>query len=83
MSAGYVASRRLNPGRKSVILDGIHPRDYRTLKFTYCCEQCVHFDGDKVDCSMGFSHDLHGREAQLRTYRLTGKMAICRFLEID
>ena len=83
MSAGYVASRRLNPGRKSVILDRIDPTEFRTLKFTYCCEQCVHFDCEKIDCSLGQSHDLHGKEAQLRTYNLTGKMALCRFLEID
>jgi hypothetical protein len=25
----------------------------------------------------------HGREEQLRLYALTGKMAFCRFLEID
>lgn len=69
--------------KKSLILDPVHPRDFFHLNFTYCCEQCVHFDNKESYCTFGQNCFPHMREQQLATYDLTGKMAFCRFLEID
>jgi hypothetical protein len=69
--------------RRSIILDGINPRDFRELNVIYACEQCSFFDGKKKSCAMGFPVEYHLRENQLKRYNLTGKMAICRAQEID
>ncbi|MBK8203754.1 MAG: hypothetical protein IPL83_20345 [Bdellovibrionales bacterium] len=81
--SGLIASRRVHPGRKSIILDPVNPTEFRSLNFTYCCEQCVHLDGDENICTFGHDFNIHSRKAQLRSYELSGKMAFCRFLEID
>ena len=81
--SGFIASRRHHTGRKSIILDRVDPADFLQLNFTYCCEQCVHFDGDQNSCTFNHDSTIHCRAAQLSTYQLTGKMAFCRFLEID
>lgn len=69
--------------RKGLILDGIHPRDWRELKITYCCEMCSHFDSHNIQCTIGYDCRPHLRENQDHLYHLTGKVAFCRFLEID
>jgi len=69
--------------KRSVILDPIHPRDYRELNIIFCCEQCVHFDSIKNSCTIGYDASIHMREVQERNYELYGKVAFCRFSEID
>ncbi|MCB0421003.1 MAG: hypothetical protein KDD61_08405 [Bdellovibrionales bacterium] len=84
MSAGRENLKKSRfPHRKSIKLDPINPRDFRELNIIYCCEQCsFHNPGANV-CTMGFYCKKHERKAQLETYDKTGKMAYCRFLEID
>ena len=69
--------------RKSLILDPIHPRDFRELSVIFACEQCSHFDEKQKTCSIGYDAGKHLLEVQLKTYHLTGKVAFCRFSEID
>ncbi len=71
------------PLRRSIIVDGFHPRDLRELNPIFCCEQCSYFDSKQERCAMGFKTEYHRREAQLKMYNLTGKMALCRSQEID
>jgi hypothetical protein len=71
------------PERRSIILDGIHPRDFRELNIMYACEQCSYFNRETKRCAMGFKVEKHLRENQLALYYRTGKMAICRSQEID
>ncbi|OFZ16913.1 MAG: hypothetical protein A2Z20_09370 [Bdellovibrionales bacterium RBG_16_40_8] len=71
------------PERRSIILDGVNPRDLRELSLIYCCEQCSYFSHSLKKCAMGFRFEKHTRENQLRLYDLTGKMALCRSQEID
>jgi hypothetical protein len=71
------------PARKSLILDPIHPRDWRELEIIYCCEQCSHFALDTKTCTLGYEAHLHMREAQARNYEMYGRVAFCRFTEID
>ena len=69
--------------RRAPIRDGIHPRDFRELNLIYCCEQCSYFECEGQTCNLGYKTSPHRREAQLSSYGLSGKMAFCRFLEID
>jgi hypothetical protein len=69
--------------RRSLILDPVHPADLRTLNLTYCCEQCSHFSPDNEMCTIGYDARLHRQVRQLELYDRTGRMAFCRFMEID
>jgi hypothetical protein len=71
------------PLKRSLILDPIHPRDYRTLTVIHCCEQCSHFAPATQSCTIGYEAHKHMKKAQERNYELTGKVAFCRFCEID
>jgi len=68
---------------RSIILDAVHPRDFRELNVIYCCEQCSYFDSRLKTCAMGFHVEKHMRANQLALYNLTGKFAVCRSQEID
>lgn len=69
--------------RKSLIRDPIHPTDWQKLDIIYCCEQCSHFAPDTKTCTIGYEAANHLQEAQLKSYELTGRVAFCRFSEID
>ncbi len=71
------------PPRRSLILDPIHPRDYRELTVIHYCEQCSHFAPGTKLCTIGYEAHKHMKEVQDKTYELTGKVAFCRFCEID
>ena len=74
---------KIQPHPRSIILDKIHPREFNSLNVIYCCEQCSYFNTVKKTCAMGFRSQIHMREAQLAEYSRSGRMAICRSLEID
>lgn len=69
--------------RPSIKLDVVNPGDFLKYEFTFACEQCTHFDHHKSKCTLGYNHQHHLKESNLNTYYLNGKMAFCRFLEID
>ena len=69
--------------RRALILDSIHPRDYRELTIIHYCEQCSHFAPATKTCTIGYEAEKHMKQAQERNYELTGKVAFCRFCEID
>lgn len=69
--------------RRSLIIDPIHPRDMRELSIVYYCEQCSHFDEAARACTIGYDASKHLKAEQDRLYTLTGKVAFCRFSEID
>lgn len=69
--------------KQSIFLDAVHPSDFLHKNITYCCEQCSHFDPVKETCTIGYNASLHRREKQLKTYEFGGRMALCRFMEID
>ena len=68
--------------KKSIKLDKVDPQDFMQLNIIYCCEQCGHYSPSTRVCTMGF-RPQHTRAEQLALYDLTGKMAFCRFIEID
>lgn len=69
--------------RRSLILDPIHPRDWRDTKIIYACEQCSHFAPATKSCTLGYVAENHLLETQRQTYEMYGKVAFCRFCEID
>ena len=74
--------RKSRKPRKSIFLDRVHPQDFFKYQFMFCCEQCSHFDSSQTICTMGYRAQ-HQRLEQLKKYELTGKIAFCRFMEID
>ena len=69
--------------RPSIRRDTINPRDYLKYKFPSACEDCTHFKASTAHCTLGYEPKWHRREFQTAEYERTGKMALCRFLEID
>ncbi len=74
--------RRSRRPRRSIFLDRIHPQDFQKMNFMFACEQCSHFDGVQIICTMGY-RPQHRLADQIKKYELTGKMPLCRFMEID
>jgi hypothetical protein len=76
-------SRYTVPIRRTLILDPIHPRDYRELTVIHCCEQCSHFAPGTQTCTIGYDAANHLQARQKETYDRLGRVAFCRFCEID
>ncbi len=71
---------RIRPSMKK---DVIHPRDFNAYKIPFACEDCSHFASETITCTLGFNTKNHLRANSLHSYELSGKIAQCRFLEID
>jgi hypothetical protein len=71
------------PIRRSVVYDPIHPRDWRQLDIVFTCEQCSHFAPATASCTIGYVAEQHMRATQEKQYALSGRVAFCRFSEID
>ncbi len=63
--------------------DVVAPADYLKYKLPFACEDCTHFSFERQNCTLGYTSEHHLREVQMKSYLLSGKMALCRFLEID
>jgi hypothetical protein len=74
---------RLRPAKRSIKMDPIHPRDMRELNLVYYCEQCSHFDHGGKTCTIGYDAFNHVKETQDKYYAMSGRVAYCRFQEID
>lgn len=74
---------REKKARTSIKRDMIHPKDYLAYHFPISCEDCVHFDADKVWCSLGYNPEPHLKKSQQKSFELTSSVAFCRFHEID
>lgn len=69
--------------RTSIRHDAMNPSDYLKYDFRFACEECAHFDSETGNCTLGYNSKWHRREYQKKSYELSGKMALCRFMEID
>ena len=69
--------------RPSVKKEAIHPADYNRYKLPFACEDCSHFSSTNELCTLGLPTEPHLRLNQQHSYELSGKMALCRFHEID
>lgn len=69
--------------RPSIKKDTVNPSDYLNYDTRFSCEDCSHFDPEKVVCTIGYNPAHHVKAEQTHQYFLSGNMAFCRFLEID
>lgn len=74
------SSARIRPSMKK---DVIQARDFNAYKIPFACEDCSHFASETTTCTLGFNTANHLRATSLHSYELSGKIAQCRFLEID
>lgn len=66
----------------SIRFDVINPKDYLKYDMRMACEDCVHFNSETSQCTLGYPTQWHRKEFQKSSYELSGKMALCRFIEI-
>ena len=72
--------KRIRPTIKKEIVD---PSDWLTYKSVWSCEDCSHFDLKNIKCTLGYDVENHLKKAQIKSFELSGRIAFCRFLEID
>lgn len=63
--------------------EAIHPSDYLRYNLPFACEQCSHFKHSHETCTFGLPTELHLERNQKKSYIISGKLALCRFQEID
>jgi len=69
--------------RSSIKRDYISPQDYNFYQIRFSCEDCSHFSKKSDSCTLGYHSRWHKKSFQQSEYERTGKMALCRFIEID
>ncbi len=69
--------------RASIKKDHPHPQEYLRYPLVSACEDCSHFSDTKGVCTFGYNAENHKRHRQNHDYDLGGRMAFCRFIEID
>ncbi|MEI7973486.1 MAG: hypothetical protein WCH11_03875 [Bdellovibrio sp.] len=74
---------RVKKLRASIKKDPIQAKDLLAMKFLSACEDCIHFHRQEGFCTIGYVAEPHRRETQLKSYDISGTMALCRFMEID
>jgi hypothetical protein len=67
----------------SIKKDVIQAADYIQYNLPYACEDCSHFSSANETCTFGLQTEPHLKRNQIFSYQLSGKMALCRFQEID
>lgn len=81
----------MSPGSKktpkrptiSIKRDVVNPSDYLNFDHRFSCDDCTHFKASDATCTIGYWTQWHRRDFQAAEYERTGRMAHCRFLEID
>jgi hypothetical protein len=69
--------------RPTIKKDPIHPADYNLYNLPFACEDCSHFSSLNEICTLGLITEPHLRRNQKKSYSTSGKVALCRFIEID
>lgn len=67
----------------SIKKEFVHPRDYNAYSLPFSCEDCSHFASENENCTLGLPTEAHLKRNQIHSYDLSGKIAFCRFQEID
>ena len=76
-------SKHIESSKRGLILDPVSPADFRRHNLVYACEQCSYYALDEKECMMGYESEKHDHKEQMRLYNLYGKMAFCRYMEVD
>ncbi len=75
-----ISAKKIRPSIKK---DQIHPTDYNKYKMPYACEDCSHFRLENLSCTLGYKTEPHLKANQIKSYETSGKLSLCRFIEID
>ena len=67
----------------SIKKDAIKASDYLRYNLPNSCEECSHFNAANETCTLSLPTEPHLERSQKKSYLLSGKIAICRFQEID
>ena len=68
--------------KRSIKVDPVAAADLARYQVRFFCEDCCHYDATGGRCTMGYLPQ-HTRAEQMALYALSGKIAFCRFIEID
>ncbi len=80
MSNGKFAQKRIYA---SIKRDVVNPHDYLNYDIRSSCEECSHFSSEFARCTLGYNVAPHLKAQQKHDMELSGRMAQCRFHEID
>lgn len=80
MSQSKKTPKRLTPSMKK---EAILASDYLRYNLPFSCDECSHFKSSDETCTLGLPTEPHLKRNQEKSYFLSGKMALCRFQEID
>lgn len=69
--------------RASIKKDVVNAHDFLNYDIRSACEDCSHFSALQTRCTLGFNVAPHLKAQQLHDMELSGRMAQCRFHEID
>lgn len=72
--------RRIN---QSIKRDVVNAHDYITFEHRWSCDECTHFNSVSETCTLGYETSHHRLAEQRRSFELSGRIAFCRFHEID
>ena len=72
--------KRIPPTMKKEVVQAC---DYLQYTLPFACEDCTHFKASNETCTLGLPTEHHLKRNQEKSYFLSGKMALCRFQEID
>lgn len=67
----------------SIKLDPVSASDYLKYDFRHACEHCVHFQSIDQKCTLGLNTRTHLLAEQTHQMEVSGRMALCRFMEVD
>ncbi len=69
--------------KQSIKHDAVAAKDILKYKFMHSCEYCSHWNPKNGLCTLGYKNDSHRLEYNLHSFEISGRMSLCRFLEID
>ena len=69
--------------RATIKKDVMSASDYLKYDFRFACEECSHFASESGACTIGYNTAPHRKAQQQHDFELGGRMAQCRFHEID
>lgn len=68
---------------QSIKKDKVSASDYLNYDHRWSCEDCTHFNSSGESCTLGYVTSHHLKRQQTKDFELSGRMAFCRFHEID
>ncbi len=72
--------KRIN---QSIKRDTVSAHDYNAYDHRWSCDECTHFNSAAETCTLGYETSHHRLAEQKRSFEISGKIAFCRFHELD